>query len=126
MIYAPLIQNAISFALKVHDRQQRKGKALPYITHPLAVGLIVSRVTNDEDVIAAAVLHDTIEDCIPRGSVTKKVLADQFGERVARIVDDVSEKEKSLAWEKRKWQALQHIKSMDHDSLLVKGSDVLH
>lgn len=70
MIYTPLIQKAVSFAIKVHEldaKQKRKGKEVPYITHPLTVGLIVSRVTQDENTICAGVLHDTIDDCKPKG-----------------------------------------------------------
>lgn len=126
MIYSPLIQKAIAFAIPVHANQKRKGKDTPYIAHVLSVGLILSRVTNDEAIIAAGVLHDTIEDCQPQGSVTKEILTEQFGERVARIVDEVTEQNKALPWKERKRLALERLKQLSRDSLLVKGADVLH
>ena len=129
MTYSPLIQKAVTFAIKVHQldaKQMRKGKAVPYITHPLTVGLIISRVTDDENTIIAGLLHDTIEDCKPRGSITKEMIAREFNQDVARMVDDVTEKAKELPWLERKLQALAHIKDMKADSVIVKSADVLH
>ena len=48
--------------------------SIPYVTHPLTVGLIISLAGGSEDAIVAGVLHDTIEDCEPYGSVKKKFL----------------------------------------------------
>lgn len=126
MIYTPLIQKAIQFATRVHAGQYRKGKDTPYITHPLTVALILARVTKDEDVIVAGILHDTIEDCEPYGSVTKELTATQFNEDIANLVDAVTEKDKTLPWYERKMAALNHIKNMDKKALLLKSADVLH
>ena len=54
----------------------------PYIVHPMEVGNIVSAMTEDEEIISAAILHDTIEDC---EGVTQRVLAQEFSERVANM-----------------------------------------
>ena len=51
-----MIDKAITFATKAHEGQFRKGTKLPYIVHPLEVGVIVSRMTQDKEVIAAAKL----------------------------------------------------------------------
>lgn len=126
MFYTPKIQKAIKFAIKVHQGQTRKGKIDPYIIHPLSVGLILSRVTEDENIIAAGVLHDTIEDCKPYGSVTKEVIAKEFGENISEMVDDVTEQNKSLPWDERKRLALEHVSQMSKQSILVKSADVLH
>ena len=75
-----MIDKAITFATKAHEGQFRKGTKLPYIVHPLEVGVIVSRMTQDKEVIAAAILHDTLEDC---KEVTFSTLCQEFGERVA-------------------------------------------
>ena len=56
-----MIQRAIAFATKAHDGQLRKGTMRPYILHPLEVGVIVARMTEDEEGISAAILHDTKE-----------------------------------------------------------------
>ena len=58
-----MVQKAIDFATKVHEGQYRKGTDRPYIVHPMEVGKIVSTMTQDEEIISAAILHDTIEDC---------------------------------------------------------------
>lgn len=58
-----MINEAIEFAAKAHEGQLRKGTKKPYIVHPIEVSEIVSAMTDDEEVICAAVLHDTIEDC---------------------------------------------------------------
>ena len=65
--------------------------------HPLSVGLILSQAGASEDTIVAGILHDTIEDCVPYGSVTKKTIENKFNANVARMVDDVTEKDKSLS-----------------------------
>ena len=78
-----MINEAIEFAAKAHEGQLRKGTKKPYIVHPIEVSEIVSAMTDDEEVICAAVLHDTIEDC--RG-ITKDVLKLRFGDRVAELV----------------------------------------
>lgn len=126
MIYSEKIQKSIRFAWKVHKGQFRKGKDEPYIVHLLTVSLILSKVTKDEDIIIAGILHDTIEDCEPRGSMTKELLEKEFGVEVAKIVDDLTEQDKSLPWAERKRLALEHASQMDKKSLLVKSADVLH
>ena len=73
-----MIDKAIAFAVKAHEGQPRKGTEIPYIFHPLEVGMIVSRITDDEEVIAAGVLHDTVEDC---EQVTLDVIRQEFGDR---------------------------------------------
>ena len=78
-----MIDRAIEFATKAHEGQFRKGTRRPYIVHPIEVGDIVSTMTTDEEVISAAILHDTIEDC---KGVTREVLAENFSERVASLV----------------------------------------
>lgn len=126
MRYSKLIQQAIDFATDVHKSQTRKGKDVPYVVHVLSVGLILSRVTDDENIIAVGILHDSIEDCKPYGSVTKEIIEDKFNADVARMVDDVTEKEKDSPWLERKMAALEHIQHMQKDSILVKSADVLH
>jgi myo-inositol-1(or 4)-monophosphatase len=125
MFYSPLIHKAIDFAIEVHKKKKRKGKSIPYIVHPLTVALILSRVTDDEEIIVAGILHDTIEDCKPYGSVTKEMIAKEFTPHVAELVDSVTEPNKDLTWIERKQAALNHLKDMNHDQLLLKSADVL-
>lgn len=122
-----ILLKAINFATHVHKGQTRKGKPdVPYITHPLTVGIILSKVRADEDVIVAGILHDTIEDCEPYGSITKEIIEKEFGKSVADIVNDVTEQDKSLPWAIRKQKAFEHIPQMSYGSLLVKSADQLH
>lgn len=121
-----LFNKAVRFATEVHRTQKRKGKDVPYITHPLAVSLILSRVTKDENIVIAGILHDTMEDCIPYGSITKQFIESEFNANIARMVSDLTEEDKTLPWMERKLAALKHISHMAHDSLLVKSADVLH
>lgn len=128
MIYTPLIQKAIRFSIKTHEvyqHQKRKGKDIPYITHPLSVGLILAQSGAGEEVIAAGILHDTIEDSITEKKVTKEMLTERFGEQVATLVASVSEFHKDQPWEVRKKEALEHIQTFSHDSLLLKSADIL-
>ncbi len=127
-IYTSKIQKAIRFAIKTHDiyqKQKRKGKDIAYITHPLTVGLILSLAGASEDVIVAGILHDTIEDSIDEKKVTVEMLEERFGKVVAENVLSVTETDKSLSWVERKKQAIEHISTFSHDSLLIKSADIL-
>lgn len=123
------IQKAIKFATKTHEiyqKQKRKGKDVSYIIHPLAVGLLLSCVKADNDVVCAGILHDTIEDSIDEKKVTVEMLQERFGNNVAQMVLDVTETDKTLPWEERKRRAIEHIKECPHNSLLVKSADVIN
>ena len=100
-----MVNKAIAFATKAHEGQLRKGTQRPYIVHPIEVGDIVSTMTRDEEIISAAILHDTIEDC---EGITKEILAEQFSERVANIVAQESE-DKSKSWIDRKTATIKHL-----------------
>lgn len=128
MIYTAQIQRAIAFAIQTHslDRdQKRKGKDIPYIVHPMGVGLILARAEATEDVIAAGILHDTIEDSIPEKKVTRDRLAEVFNGAVADLVSSVSETDKTLSWADRKREAIKHIATLSHDALLIKSADLI-
>jgi (p)ppGpp synthase/HD superfamily hydrolase len=102
-----MINKAIAFAVMAHTGQFRKGTQLPYILHPMEVGMIVSRMTNDPEIIVAAILHDTVEDC---DDVTPERIREEFGERVASLVTRGSE-DKSLSWKERKSNTLKSLKN---------------
>ena len=77
-----LLTQAVIFAANAHDGATRKGSRTPYIVHPMEAAAIAAALTRDEEVIAAAALHDVAEDC----GVTGEELASRFGERVSRLV----------------------------------------
>lgn len=84
-----LALRALELATKAHAGQKRKYDAAPYITHPIEVAEIVGRTTDDEITIAAAFLHDVVEDC----GVTLEEISDTFGAELAgvvRFVTDIS------------------------------------
>jgi myo-inositol-1(or 4)-monophosphatase len=84
-----IIRRAIAFAFEAHDGQYRDNKeSVPYITHPAQTAQILMQVTNDQELIAAAWLHDTIEDT----NTTYEELRELFGKRVADLVLEVTNK----------------------------------
>lgn len=127
MLYNNKISKAISFSIKTHEvyqKQKRKGKDIPYIVHPLTVGIILSRACADENTVVAGILHDTIEDSVPEKKVSQKMLRERFGTEVAKLVQSVSET-KELSWEDRKKEIVERIKTFTHNSLLIKSADLI-
>lgn len=117
-----LIERAIIFAAKAHQGQKRKATDIPYITHPFAVGMMLQQAGCSAEVIAAGILHDTIEDT----SATYDELAAQFGKRVADLVLAASEHDKSLPWEERKQHTIAMLKTAELEEIQVIVADKLH
>lgn len=106
-----VLEEVIIFAVKAHEGQMRKMEKIPYILHPLEVSSIISTMTTDLDVIAAGVLHDTVEDC----GVDPKEIREKFGPRVAALVQSESEDKMSSrppeeTWQERKEESLLMLK----------------
>lgn len=116
-----MVEEAKSFATMAHEGQYRKGTATPYIVHPLEVAEIVATMTDDSEIIAAALLHDTIEDC-PK--VTESIIKEQFGSRVATLVAHESE-DKSLSWHERKTHTIESLKTAQYEVQLIALGDKL-
>ena len=131
-----MINTAIEFATRAHAGQFRKVTSRPYIVHPIEVGDIVSTMTQDEEIISAAVLHDTIEDCegVSREIFAQKfskrffffvdTLAREFSERVAGIVAQESE-DKTKTWMERKSATSEHIRNAPREVQMVGLADKL-
>lgn len=117
-----IIEKAIIFASKAHKDQIRKSTDVPYITHPFAVGLLLQKAKCSDEVIAAGILHDTIEDT----TTTYEELTEQFGVRIANLVLAASEPDKTLPWEKRKQHTINHLKKRDLDEIQIITADKLH
>lgn len=113
------VEEAILFATKAHEGQIRKGSSIPYIWHPLAVGRLLSDQGCTEDVVAAGVLHDLLEDT----AASRDQIEERFGDRVARIVEGCSEPDKSLPWEERKRHTLERLGGAPRDVRLVTAAD---
>ena len=116
-----MISMAIEVALKAHQNQFRKGTEIPYITHPIAVGIILAKAGCSDEVIAAGILHDTVEDT----PIALDQLRDTFGDKVAKIVKGASEPDKSLPWEERKQHTLNFLKLASQEVRFVALADKL-
>lgn len=84
-----LVEKAFDFARKAHEGQKRKYSGAPYFYHPIEVAKIVKGVFHTEEMIAAALLHDVVEDT----PVTLDEIRTEFGEGVANLVDWLSDPE---------------------------------
>lgn len=120
------LERALEFAIKAHEGQFRKGTNIPYIVHPLEAAYIVDKLTDDMDVVAAAVLHDVVEDA----GVTVRELKELFGERVARFVEAVSEdrsfnEDIKITWKERKLKTITEISRGPKEVKLVALGDKL-
>lgn len=121
-----ILHDAIIFALNAHNGQTRKAKDKPYILHPLEVCTIAGYLTDDREVIAAAVLHDVVEDT----PVTSAEILQQFGGRVTRLVNSDSEDKmdylpSTLTWEIRKQNTLDILSKADRDEQIICLADKL-
>jgi (p)ppGpp synthase/HD superfamily hydrolase len=116
-----LLKRALDWATVWHREQNRKypGIAVPYASHIAGVAAILARYGFAEDVVSAGALHDTMEDC----GVSFDELTRLFGERVATLVRDVSEEDKTLPWEERKKRYLEHFPHKSWDAQAISLAD---
>lgn len=112
---------AITYAAQMHDGQMRKDDETPYIAHPIRVMAILSEVfgVRDEDVLAAAVLHDTIEDT----EADWFDIEERFGRRIAGYVDLLS-KNDQLEKPERERQYMRDLVSAPVNVRLCKLADI--
>ena len=115
-----LVSEAIAFAVKAHDGMRRKKSDVPYILHPMEAAVIVSTMTSDQNVIAAAVLHDVVEDA----GVTIEEIEEKFGSRVRELVECETENKRedlppSDTWRIRKEESLDVLKNTDDIAVLM-------
>jgi (p)ppGpp synthase/HD superfamily hydrolase len=124
---SPRLAEALLFALGKHGHQTRKGTAIPYVTHLLAVAALVGESGGTEEEMVAALLHDTVED--GGGAPVLEEIRQRFGQGVADIVDactdDDSGAEKA-PWLERKRFHLEHLAKAPLDVLRVACADKLH
>ena len=116
-----LFNNAISFAVEKHKSGLRKGTKMPYIVHPLEVMHNLMLMGADKNLMAAGVLHDTVEDT----DATLEEIDAKFGDDVAALVSSHTEKDKSLPWKTRKEIALEHLKHANKREQMLVLADKL-
>jgi len=115
-----LLFKALAFSAEKHTKQRRKDiDKTPYINHPISLAnILAQRWVIDENVLCAAILHDTIEDT----ETTVDELQEHFGEKITSIVLEVTD-DKSLEKSVRKQKQVEHAASISHEAKLVKLAD---
>lgn len=121
-----MLDKAIIFAVNAHKGTERRGKGFPYIVHPLEAVEIVATMTPDQELLAAAALHDTVEDT----DVTIEQIREEFGERIASLVqaETVQTKQgesEADSWRSRKQRAIDTLASASRDAKMVALGDKL-
>ena len=121
-----ILDRAIVFAVDAHQGTERRGKGFPYIVHPLEAVEIVATMTTDQELLAAAVLHDTVEDT----NVTLDDIRREFGERVAKLVEEESDVfvdgvSEADSWHERKQAAIDRLARASLDAKMVALGDKL-
>ena len=115
-----LVSEAIAFAVTSHDGMRRKKSEAPYILHPMEAAVIVGTMTSDQNLIAAAALHDVVEDA----GVTIEEIEEKFGKRVRELVaSETEDKRADLppadTWRIRKEESLAVLKNTDDLGVLM-------
>jgi myo-inositol-1(or 4)-monophosphatase len=121
-----IVDRAVEFAVRKHSGSVRKGTQIPYILHTVEAAAIVAGMTEDQELIAAAVLHDTLEDT----ETTYDELEEAFGRRVAKLVEGESEDKQQdrpaeETWKERKQATLDHLKDADLETRILMLGDKL-
>jgi (p)ppGpp synthase/HD superfamily hydrolase len=132
--YSDVINHALAFAAKHHDRQVRKGTRLPYLTHPANVALILTRYGRDTDTVVAGILHDVIEDCVRDGysrEMLEQRIGDKFGAKVLDTVLAVTYRRNDddgveLSGDDRKTDYLERLSSATEEARWVCAADKIH
>lgn len=119
-----LFARAVAFAAYAHDNKLRPGTGLPCILHSMETAAIAAGITNDPEVLAAAVLHDVIEDC----GVTEAELKLKFSKRVAALVNMATEEKLACdtgSWQRRKLYAINALRAATRDQMILVLADKL-
>ena len=115
-----VFDEAVIFAVEKHSGMMRKRESTPYILHPLEVAAIVGTISSDEELLAAAVLHDTVEDT----DATMEEIELRFGPRVAMLVSSETEDKRAElppeeSWRIRKEESLEKLKNAEDPAVKV-------
>ena len=125
-IDSTLLDKAICFAVQAHHNTERRGKGFPYIVHPMEAVAIAATLTSDQELLAAAALHDVVEDT----DITLDDLRREFGDRVAWLVEQESDKfiagkSESASWRERKQAAIDRLATVTREAKIVAMGDKL-
>jgi (p)ppGpp synthase/HD superfamily hydrolase len=132
--YSDVINHALAFAAKHHDRQVRKGTKLPYLTHPANVAIILTRYGRENDTVVAGILHDVVEDCV-RDGYTREMLeqriGDKFGAKVLETILGITYRRQDddgveLSGDDRKVDYLERLAAANEEARWVCAADKIH
>jgi (p)ppGpp synthase/HD superfamily hydrolase len=132
--YSDVINHALAFAAKHHDRQVRKGTRLPYLTHPANVAIILTRYGRDDDTVVSGILHDVVEDCVRDGFTSEMLeqrIGDKFGGNVLKTILGVTYRRHDddgveLSGEERRADYLERLAKADEKAWWVCAADKIH
>ena len=115
-----LVSKAIAFSIKAHDGMRRRKSDIPYILHPMEVGAIIGTMTDNQEVIAAGVLHDVVEDA----GITIEEIEKNFGKRVMELVASETENKREdlppeQTWRIRKEESLERLRTTNDIEVLM-------
>ena len=115
-----LVSEAIVFCTEAHDGMRRRKSDAPYVLHPMEVGVIVGTMTCDQEIIAAAILHDVVEDA----EITIDEIGERFGSRVMELVASETENKREElppeeTWLLRKEESIEKLKSTSDAAVMM-------
>jgi len=116
-----LIEKATRIAVMAHQNQTRKGDNLPYIIHPFMVAMKLLKYGFSEETVAAALVHDVLEDT----DFPEKELEKQLGNKILKIVKSVTNDE-TLVWEEKKKKYIETVRKGSIESKAVAVADKIH
>ena len=121
-----ILDKAIIFATEKHSGMTRKGVDTPYIVHPLEAVSIAASITSDPEILAAAALHDVVEDT----PVTMEEIEAMFGKRIAELIaadneDKMPDIPPSESWKVRKDATIALLQSASYDEKIIVLADKL-
>ena len=114
-----LVSEAIVFSTMAHDGMRRRKSDAPYILHPMEVAVIVGTMTDSQEVIAAGVLHDVVEDA----GISIDEIGEKFGARVMELVASETENKREElppeeTWKIRKEESLEKLRATNDIDVL--------
>lgn len=127
-LFSPLVERAMRIAAQAHRHHHRKGCDLPYITHPAHAAMILLRAgIDDDEILAAALLHDVVEDT----EHSLEMLAADFPSKVVQLVAAMTERKhdhdgRKRSWQERKEEHLRHIAAEPWEARAIVLADKLH
>lgn len=116
-----IVEKAMRLAVRAHEGQHRKESDLPYISHPFMVALILAQHNFSDTVLAAALVHDTVEDT----SVSMDDVRSELGEEVAALVEPVTHDD-TLSWEEKKEKYIETVKDSSVEVKAISVADKIH